>query len=86
MRDARRGGGRAELRAGEGPGKGKPRHVEKTRHSSSGVLRTRVRAQVQRETFRRVRTLVRDVDFVTFSIQNRAPDFRNFLTNVIVYR
>ena len=46
VRDARRGGGRAELRAGEGSGKGKPRHVEKTRHSSSGVLRTRVRAQV----------------------------------------
>ena len=50
VRDARRGGGRAELRAGEGPGEGKPRHVEKTRHSSSGVLRTRVRAQVPRET------------------------------------
>ena len=50
VRDARRGGGRAELRAGEGPGKGKPRHVEKTRHSSSGVLRTRVRAQVPRQT------------------------------------
>jgi hypothetical protein len=50
VRDARRGGGRAELRAGEGPGEGKPRHVEKTRHSSSGVLRTRVRAQVPRQT------------------------------------
>ena len=48
VRDARRGGGRAELRAGEGPGEGKPRHVEKTRHNSSGVLRTRVRAQVPR--------------------------------------
>jgi hypothetical protein len=50
VRDARRGGGRAELRAGEGPGEGKSRHVEKTRHSSSGVLRTRVRAQVPRQT------------------------------------